>query len=100
MLEPVSSKWKTAKDPKNAIMEEMAGKQPHEAFEKYFNAELKEMIVTETSAMLLKRTQIKEYFLEKGEDIGLLTVYESISRKEFEDIKWYIRFADNNHLNT
>ena len=30
-------------------MEEMAGKQPHEAFEKCFNAELKEMIVTETS---------------------------------------------------
>ena len=50
--------------------------------------------------MLLKRTQIEEWFLEKGEDIGLLTVYESISRKEFEDIKWYIRFADNNHLNT
>ena len=39
-------------------------------------------------------------FWEKEEDIGLSIVYESISRKEFEDNKWYIYFADNNQLDT
>ena len=30
-------------------MEELTGKQPHEAFEKHANVELKEIIVTETN---------------------------------------------------
>ena len=48
LREVVNGELKTMKDSKNAIMEELAGKQPHEDFEKYVNAELKEMIVTET----------------------------------------------------
>ena len=48
LRELVNGELKTMKDSKNAIMEELAGKQPHEDFEKYVNAELKEMIVTET----------------------------------------------------
>lgn len=47
LREVVNGELKTMKDSKNAIMEELAGKQPHEDFEKYVNAELKEMIVTE-----------------------------------------------------
>ena len=60
LRELVNGELKTMKDSKNAIMEKLAGKQPHEDFEKYVNAELKEMIVTETQknpTMLLKRTQ-------------------------------------------
>ena len=39
-------------------------------------------------------------FWEKEENTGLSIVYESISRKEFENIKRYIHFADNNQLDT
>ena len=39
LLETINSKSKTVKDSKNAILEELAGKQPREAFEKYVNAE-------------------------------------------------------------
>ena len=45
----------------------------------------------------LPRTRI---FWEKEEDIGLSIVYESISRKDFEDIKRFVHFADNSSLNT
>ena len=37
---------------------------------------------------------------EIEEDIGLSIVYESISRKEFEDIRRYIHFAENDQLDT
>ena len=36
-------------------MEELAEKQPHEIFKKYSNAELKEVITTETNGYLVKR---------------------------------------------
>ena len=39
-------------------------------------------------------------FWEKEDDIGLSTVYETLSRKEFEDLKSFIYFADNNALDT
>ena len=125
LLEPVKGESKTVKDSKNAIMEELAGKQRHEAFEKYVNAELKEMIVTETNRYAAQKnrnstskvTDLETFntvliltvyhsllwtriFWEKEEDIGLSIVYESISRKEFEDNKRYIYFADNNQLDT
>ena len=44
-------------DSKNAIMKKITGKQLCAAFEKYVNAELEEMIVTETNHYALKRTQ-------------------------------------------
>ena len=113
------------KDSKNATMKELAGKQPHEAFEKYVNAELKEMIVTETNCYAAQKSTYSTFtvtdletsnavliltgyhslprtrmFWEKEEDISLSIIYESISRKEFEDIKQYIHFADNNQLDT
>ena len=106
-------------------MKELAGKQPHEAFEKYVNAELKEMIVTETNCYAAQKSTYSTFtvtdletsnavliltgyhslprtrmFWEKEEDISLSIIYESISRKEFEDIKQYIHFADNNQLDT
>ena len=105
-------------------MEELAGKQPHESFEKYVNAELEKMIVKETNHYaaqknknstltvtdietfnavliltgyhLLPRTRM---FWETQENIHLLNfldIYELISRNESEDIKRYIHFADNN----
>ena len=39
-------------------------------------------------------------FREKEDDIGLFTVYEAMSRKEFGDLKSFIHFADNNALDT
>ena len=39
-------------------------------------------------------------FWEKEDDIGLSIVYESISRREFEELKSFIHFADNYSLNT
>ena len=39
-------------------------------------------------------------FWEKEDDIGLSIVYESISRREFEELKRFIHFADNYSLNT
>ena len=44
-------------DSKNAIMKKITGKQLCAAFEKYVNAELEEIIVTETNHYALKRTQ-------------------------------------------
>ena len=106
-------------------MTKFAGKEPHEIFEQYVNAELKAMIVEETNRyaaqknnkalfttadletfnvvlMLtgyhsLPRTRM---FWEKEDDIGLSIVYESISRREFEELKRFIHFADNYSLNT
>ena len=94
------------KDSKKAILEELVGKQPHEAFEKYVNAELKDIIVTETNRYIAQKNTnstftatnletfnavliLTEYhslprtkmFCEKEKDTGLSTVYESISRK-------------------
>ena len=39
-------------------------------------------------------------FGEKEDDIGLLIVYEAMSRKEFEDLESFIPFTDNNSLDT
>lgn len=113
------------KDSKKAILEELVGKQPHEAFEKYVNAELKDIIVTETNRYIAQKNTnstftatnletfnavliLTEYhslprtkmFCEKEKDTGLSTVYESISRKQFKDIKPYINFTDKNQLDT
>ena len=57
LLQPVNGESKTMEDSKNAIMKKIAGKQLCAAFEKYVNAELEEMIVTETNHYALKRTQ-------------------------------------------
>ena len=56
LLEPVNKEQKTVKDSKNAIMEELAGKLPHESFEKYVNVELKEMFVTKTTHYAVQKT--------------------------------------------
>lgn len=107
------------KDSKNAIMEELVGKKPHGTFEVYVNEELKEMIVTKTNRYVAQKNKFYFYskdletfiavlialtgyhslprtrmFWEKEEAIGLSIVYASV--KEFEDIKRYINFADNN----
>ena len=39
-------------------------------------------------------------FWEKEDDIGLSILYEFISRREFEESKRFIHFADNDSLNT
>ena len=43
----------------------------------------------------LPRTKL---FWEKEEDVGVAMVYEAMSRKDFEEIKRYIHFADNGNL--
>ena len=103
-------------------MEELAGKWPR-AFDKYTNAELKNMIVIERNRYALQKNTISTFtvtdietfnaaliltgyhslpqtkiFCEKKKEIGLSIAYESISRKEFEDIKRYINSADNSQL--
>ena len=81
LLEPVKGESKTVKDSKNAIMEELAGKQQHEAFEKYVNAELKEIIVTETNryaAQKNRNSTSKVTDLETFNTVLTLTVYHSL----------------------
>ena len=110
---------------KNEFVEELAGKQPHETFEKYVSAELKEMIVTETNLYAAQKnadstftaTDLETFnavliltgyhslprtrmLWEKEKDIDLWVVYESISRKKFGHIKSYINFTDSNQLDT
>ena len=107
------------KDSKNAIMEELVGKKPHGTFEEYVNEELKEMIVTKSNRYVAQKNTNSAFtvrdletfiavlnltgyhslprtsmFWEKEEAFGLSIVYVSV--KEFEDIKRYINFADNN----
>ena len=45
----------------------------------------------------LPRTRM---FWEKEDDTGQSILYESVSRREFEDLKRFIHFADNYSLNT
>jgi len=87
----------------------LTGKEPHEVFEQYVNTELKEMIVRETNRYAAQKNTTTTFsiadltgyhslprsrmYWEKEEDIGLLMVYESMSRREFEDIKRYITFS-------
>ena len=100
-------------------MEELVGKKPHGTFEEYVNEELKEMIVTKSNRYVAQKNTNSAFtvrdletfiavlnltgyhslprtrmFWEKEEAIGLSIVYVSV--KEFEDIKRYINFADNN----
>ena len=44
----------------------------------------------------LPRTRL---FWEKGDDVAGPMVYNAMSRKNFEDIKRWLHFADNNNLN-
>ena len=43
---------------------------------------------------------ITRMFWEKEDNIGLSILYESISQREFEELKKFIHFADNHSLNT
>ena len=45
----------------------------------------------------LPRTRL---FWVKEEDVGVAMVYEAMSRSDFEEIKRYIHFADNDNLDT
>ena len=91
---------------KSRIVDKFAGKEPHEIFEQYSNAELKAMIVEETnryaaqknSKALFTTADLETFnavlmltgyhnlpgtrmFWEKEDNIGLTIVYESISRR-------------------
>ena len=41
-----------------------------------------------------------EWYWEKEDDVGILLVYNFLSRNGFENIKWYNHFAGNDNLNT
>ena len=120
LFSAISDKSGKTKEAKSHIVDKFAGKEPHEIFEQYVNAELKSMIVEETNryaahensnalfttadletfnAVLmltryhsLPRTRM---FWEKEYDIGLSIAYKSISRREFEELKRFIHFASN-----
>ena len=67
------------KDSKKAILEELVGKQPHEAFEKYVNAELKDIIVTETNRYIAQKNTNSLFTatnLETFNAVLILTEYE------------------------
>ena len=125
LLSAINDESGKIKEAESCIVDKFAGKEPHEIFEEYVNAELKAMIVEETNryaaqknsnalfttadletfnAVLmltgyhsLPRTRM---FWEKEDDIGLSIVYKSFPRKEFEELKRFIQFADNFSLNT
>ena len=94
---------------KSRIVDKFAGKEPHEIFEQYSNAELKAMIVEETnryaaqknSKALFTTADLETFnavlmltgyyslprtrmFWEKEDNIGLSIVHEPVSRREFE----------------
>ena len=83
LLGPVNGESKTVKDSKKNIMEELAGKQPHEAFEKYANAELKETIVTVTNRYAAQKNANSTFPVTDLETIStalILTGYHSLPR--------------------
>ena len=105
---------------KSCIVDKFAGKESHEIFEQYVNAELKAIIVEETNRYAAQKKNIALFttadletfnavlmltgyhnlprthmFWEKEDDIGLAIVYEFISGREFEELKRFIHFADN-----
>lgn len=106
---PVTNKSVAIKAMKNTTTDKFASKQPHEIFEEYSNAELKEMKLTEANTFeaqknltsllsvavlntfhaismmtgyhLLLRTRL---YWEKEDEVGLLLlVYNAMSRKKF-----------------
>ena len=110
---------------KSCIIDKFAGKELHEIFEQYVNAELKAIIVEKTNRYAAQKRNIALFtkadletfnavlmltgyhnlprthmFWEKEDDIGLTIVYELISGREFEELKRFIHFADNYSLNT
>ena len=125
LLSAINDESGKIKEAKSRIVDKFAGKEPHEIFEQYVNAELKAMIVEETnryaaqknSKALFTTADLETFnavlmltgyhslprtrmFWEKEDDIGLSIVYESISRREFEELKRFIHFADNYSLST
>ena len=111
LLEPIVGVSKNIKAKKNAAIETLEGKQPHEIFEYFVNQEMKEMILEETNQYVsqnnitlfqltmsnlntfnailmlcdyhsLPRTQM---FWEK-EDVGVPIVYEALSLKQSKSI--------------
>ena len=110
---------------KSCIIDKFAGKELHEIFEQYVNAELKAIIVEKTNRYAAQKRNIALFtkadletfnavlmltgyhslprtrmFWEKEDNIGLSIVYESFSGREFEELKRFIHFADNYSLNT
>ena len=103
----------------------LEGKEPHQVFEYFVNDELKNYIITESNRYAAQKNDLScrlnsrdlntfiaillmssyhslprtRMYWEKEEDVGLSLVYEAMARCEFENIKKYIHFADNNHLN-
>ena len=125
LLSAINDESGKIKEAKSRIVDKYAGKEPHEIFEQYVNAELKAMIVEETNRYAAQKNNKALFttadlekvnavlmltgyhslprarmFWEKEGDIRLFIVYESISQREFEELKRFIHFADNCSLNT
>ena len=125
LLSAINDESGKIKEAKSRIVDKFAGKEPHEIFEQYVNAELKAMIVEETnryaaqknSKTLFTTADLETFnavlmltgyhslprtrmFWEKEDDIGLSIVYESFSQREFKELKRFIHFADNDSLST
>ena len=106
LLTAINDESGKIKEAKSCIVDKFAGKEPHEIFEQYVNAELKAMIVEETnryaaqknSKALFTTADLETFnavlmltgyhnlpgtrmFWEKEDNIGLSIVYESISRR-------------------
>ena len=125
LLSAINDESGKIKEAKSRIVDKFAGKEPHEIFEQYVNAELKAMIVEETNRYAAQKNSkalfttadletfnallmltgyhslpITRMFWEKEDNIGLSILCESISQREFEELKKFIHFADNHLLNT
>lgn len=113
LLQPVENTSKPTTDAKNAVVDRLEGKDPHEVFQYFFNDELKECIITETNRYASQHNDVSfqlnendlntfvgilllsgynslprtRMYWEKEEDVGIPLVYESMRRSEFEKIK-------------
>ena len=108
----------------NKVINILEGKQPHEVFELYVNEELKLKILGESNQYASQKKSLLDLimldlntfnaifmftgyhfllqprmFWEKEDDVGILIAYEAQSPNNFERIKTFTLFTDNNKLN-
>ena len=83
LLLPINGESLKIQETRNDIVEAFAGKQPHEIFEEYANAELKEKILVETNRYAAQKNTNFVLFmadLNAFNAILILTGYHSLTR--------------------
>ena len=116
--------FRKSRQMENKVINLLEGKQPHEVFELYVNEELKLKILGESNQYASQKKSLLDLtmldlntfnaifmftgyhfllqprmFREKEDDVGILIVYEAQSPNNFERMKTFTLFTDNNKLN-